>query len=136
MDAYHQHDIFVLACTVAPDGDRDGIPVVLMEAGKEGLPLISTAISGIPELVRHEETGLLVPPDDAIALAGAIARLAADPGLRARLGQNARDLVETDFSIESSSLQLAALFRSTCQHPEGDPMLASTSSVLAMPESA
>jgi colanic acid/amylovoran biosynthesis glycosyltransferase len=134
MAAYDEHDLFVLACTVAPDGDRDGIPVALMEAGKKGLPLVSTAISGIPELVRDGETGILVPPDDAIALGDTIARLAADPALRARLGRNARELVETEFSIESSTVRLAALFRNTCQRSEVDCMPASQSPVLAMPE--
>ena len=64
IDAYHQHDLFVLSCTVGPDGAKDGIPVVLMEAGEAGLPLISTDISGVPELVRHGHTVELVPADD------------------------------------------------------------------------
>lgn len=111
IDAYRQHDVFALACMVAPDGDMDGIPVVLMEAGLMSLPLISTSVSGIPELIRHTQTGLLVPPGDAAALADAIAALAADPGMRARLGKNVRALVQSQFDIESSTLQLAALFR-------------------------
>jgi len=115
IEAYDQHDLFVLACTIAPNGDRDGIPVVLMEAGMAGLPLISTPVSGIPELVRHEQTGWLVPAGDAAALADAIAVLAANPRLRIRLGQNARALVEAEFSIERSTLQLAALFQNTCR---------------------
>ena len=115
IEAYHRHDIFVLACVVTPDGDRDGVPVVLMEAGKVGLPLLSTPVSGIPELVCHGETGWLVPTGDAAALADAIVVLAADPGLRARLGKNARALVEAQFSIESNTLQLAALFQDTSQ---------------------
>ena len=118
IEACHQHDLFVLACTIAPGGDRDGIPVVLMEAGMAGLPLISTPVSGIPELVRHERTGWLVPTGDAAALADAIAVLAANPRLRIRLGQNARALVEAEFSIESSTLQLAALFQNICQQWE------------------
>ncbi len=113
--AYHQHDLFVLASIVAPDGDRDGIPVVLMEAGKIGLPLISTPISGIPELVRHDQTGWLVPSGDASALAEAIAVLSTNSALRKRMGQNARALVEAQFSIESNTLQLAALFQNTYQ---------------------
>jgi glycosyltransferase involved in cell wall biosynthesis len=113
--AYHQHDLFVLASVVTPDGDRDGIPVVLMEAGAVGLPLISTQVSGIPELVRHGQTGWLVPPGDTAALADAIAALDADPALRACLGQNARALVEAEFAIESNALHLAALFHNTYQ---------------------
>ena len=70
----------------------DGIPVVLMEAGAAGLPLVSTPVSGIPELVRHGQTGWLVAPGDAVELADAIATLATDPTLRQCLGQNARAL--------------------------------------------
>jgi glycosyltransferase involved in cell wall biosynthesis len=109
--AYQQHDLFVLASTLSPDGDKDGIPVVLMEAGALGLPLISTQVSGIPELVRHQQTGWLVPPGDPAALANAIATLAGDPELRVRLGQNARALVEAEFDIEDNARRLAALFQ-------------------------
>jgi colanic acid/amylovoran biosynthesis glycosyltransferase len=134
IDAYHQHDLFVLACTVAPDGAKDGIPVVLMEAGKEGLPLISTAISGIPELVRHAHTGWLVPTDDPTALADAIAGLAADPALRVRLGRNARALVESEFNIDRSTLQLAALFRETCPKSTEDISPPPTFSIPVIPD--
>jgi len=113
--AYRQHDLFVLASVVTPDGDRDGIPVVLMEAGAAGLPLVSTDVSGIPELVRHGETGWLVPPGDSNALADAIAALAADPALCMRLGQNARALVEAEFNIEGNALRLVKLFDATRQ---------------------
>lgn len=110
--AYAQSDLFVLASVVGRDGDRDGIPVVLMEAGMMGLPLISTQVSGIPELVRHGETGWLVRPGDSIALADAIAALAADLELRNRLGRSARALVGAEFSIKSNALRLGALFDS------------------------
>ena len=111
MDAYQQHDLFVLASVVAADGDRDGIPVVLMEAGAFGLPLISTEVSGIPELVRHGQTGWLVPPRHVAALADAISALALDPALRARLGRNARALVEDEFSSTRNAARMASLFR-------------------------
>jgi glycosyltransferase involved in cell wall biosynthesis len=113
--AYSQHDLFVLASVISPSGDRDGIPVVLMEAGAMGLPLISTRISGIPELVRHGQTGLIVPPGDPQALAEAITSLAADPTKRKQLGNNARNLVEAEFSIDSSVDRLAVLFQKICQ---------------------
>jgi glycosyltransferase involved in cell wall biosynthesis len=86
-----------------------------MEAGKVGLPLISTPVSGIPELVRHDQTGWLVPSGDAAALADAVAALVANPAVGARLGQNARALVEAQFNIESSARLLAALFQDTYQ---------------------
>ena len=114
--AYLKHDVFVLGATVAADGDKDGIPVVLMEAGAMGLPVISTPVSGIPELVRHEETGLLVAPGDSAGLAEAIATLAGDPARRTRLGRNTRALVQAEFNVESSAEELAGLFRDTIRH--------------------
>ncbi len=111
----NQYDLFVLAARVTPEGDMDGIPVVLMEAAAAGLPLVSTFVSGIPELVQHQQTGFLVQPNDPSALANAILALAADPSQRARLGQNARDLVEAQFSLQKSSLQLLALFYKVCR---------------------
>src|SRR5262249_54272891 len=86
-------DVFVLPCRRDRHGDMDGIPTVFMEAMATGRPVVSTAISGIPELVRDGETGLVVPPDDAGALAGALARLGRDSGLRQRLAVAARALV-------------------------------------------
>lgn len=85
---------FVMPCRQEPNGDMDGIPTVFMEAMATGRPVISSALSGIPELVRDGDTGLVVPPDDAPALAAAIARLAADDALRLRLGAAGRTLVE------------------------------------------
>jgi len=104
--AHRTHDVFALACAVSPDGDMDGIPVVLMEAGAMGLPLVSTLLSGIPELVRHESTGLLVPPEDPESLADALAALAVNPGLRADLGRNARALVEDQYDISRNAGRL------------------------------
>jgi glycosyltransferase involved in cell wall biosynthesis len=72
----------------------DGIPTVFMEAMATERPVISCALSGIPELVHDRETGLLVPPSDPGALADAIAHLAADPAARQRLGRQGRALVE------------------------------------------
>jgi colanic acid/amylovoran biosynthesis glycosyltransferase len=113
--AYYQHDLFVLASVVAFGGDRDGIPVVLMEAGALNLPLISTQISGIPELVRHNETGLLVPSGDAEALADAITTLATNSELRFCLGQQASSLVRSEFDIDCNILRLAALLQNVCR---------------------
>lgn len=86
--------VFVMPCRQDEDGDMDGIPTVFMEAMASGRPVISSGISGIPELVRQGETGLLVPPDDPSSLADAITRLARDETLRTRLGRQARMLVE------------------------------------------
>jgi colanic acid/amylovoran biosynthesis glycosyltransferase len=106
LNAYRCTDLFALACVVAPSGDRDGIPVVLMEAMATQVPVISTHVSGIPELVRNEETGLVVPPQDATALARAVARLSVDKALQERLAQNGRSLVEEDFEIRGTTTRL------------------------------
>jgi colanic acid/amylovoran biosynthesis glycosyltransferase len=110
---YGRHDLFVLASVVAPNGDRDGIPVVMMEAGACGLPLVSTAVSGIPELVRHGKTGLLAPPEDARSLADAITTLAANPLLRQELGEAARALVQEEYNIAINAQRLVECFRSS-----------------------
>lgn len=118
--AYYRNDLFVLACTVAPEGERDGIPVVLMEAGMAGLPLISTPVSGVPEIIHHGQTGWLAPTNDPAALADAIAVLAQDPALQRRLGENARALVEARFDLQKSVAQLAALWQETCARNAGN----------------
>jgi glycosyltransferase involved in cell wall biosynthesis len=104
-------DIFVLASVVAPNGDKDGIPVALMEAGAMGLPLISTRVSGIPELVQHGMTGLLVNAQDPTALADAIKDVISDASLRRELGQNARALIRTEFNIEINAGRVIEVFR-------------------------
>jgi glycosyltransferase involved in cell wall biosynthesis len=108
--AYGAADLFVLASRVADDGDRDGLPNVLMEAQALGLACVSTAVSAIPELIRHAQTGLLVPPDDAGALAAAIADLAADPVLRATLAAAGRGRVMADFTFAGGVGRLADRF--------------------------
>ena len=84
--AYQNADLFVLPSRIAADGDRDGLPNVLMEAQSQRLACLSTEISGIPELVRHGETGWLVPQQDVNALREALEKLISDPDLRTKLG--------------------------------------------------
>jgi glycosyltransferase involved in cell wall biosynthesis len=108
--AYRAADLFVLASRTAVDGDRDGLPNVLMEAQSQGLPCISTTVSGIPELIRDGETGLLVPPGDPRGLADALARLIRDPALRHHLGRAGEARVRARFAAEPGFDRLAAKF--------------------------
>jgi glycosyltransferase involved in cell wall biosynthesis len=108
--SYRRADIFALACRVAADGDRDGLPNVLVEASSQGLPCVSTVVSGVPELIEDGANGLLVPPDDPAALAEALRRLITDPGLRLRLGTAAEARVRGHFDHHASIGQLKALF--------------------------
>lgn len=101
-----QAQAFVLPCRVAEDGDRDGIPVVLMEAMASGLAVISGDLPTIRELVMHEQTGLMVEPGDVGALTEALERLAQDPSLSERLAVAGRSHVIEEFS---SSVNLARL---------------------------
>ena len=98
--------IFALPSVVTPRGDRDGIPVALMEAMARGVPVVSTQVSGIPELVEDGVTGLLAPPADAAALADALQRLLEDPALGARLARGARERVEREFDVRKESRKL------------------------------
>lgn len=108
---YRAADIFALASRVTDDGDRDGLPNVLVEAASQRLAVVSTKVSAIPELFTDGETALLVPPDDPQALADALERAIADPALRSRLGRAAEERVRVGFDHRSSVRFLATLFR-------------------------
>ena len=96
-------DMFVLPCVVAPDGDMDGIPVTLMEALACGCPVVSTDISGAPELVINDKTGLLLEPSDGQAVGQAMSRLITEPDLLAKLSRGGRDWVDEEFNISKSA---------------------------------
>lgn len=110
LDQYRKSDLFALACRITPDGDRDGLPNVLVEASSQRLVCVSTNISGIPELLKDGENGLVVPPEDPQALAAAIEKLICDPALRKRLGDAAEHRVRTEFDHHVSIRQLKTLF--------------------------
>ena len=100
--------VFVLPSVVDPDGGMDNLPTVIMEAMAAGLPVVSTATGGIPEMVVQNETGFLVPPGDAVALAGAIERLFDDLGLARCLGEGGFQRAKQLFSIEKNVRELLA----------------------------
>jgi len=102
--------IFTLPSVVAPNGDRDGIPVSLMEAMAAGAPVVSTRVSGIPELIEDEREGLLVSPHDPRALGQALARLLDDAALRRRLAVAARAKIEREFDAAREANKLLELF--------------------------
>jgi len=106
---YARADVVALPCVVAADGDRDGIPVSLIEALAAGLPVVSTTVSGIPELVTPD-VGLLVAPHDPAALATALGELLADPERRARLAAAGPDRVRQHFDVAASAERMARLF--------------------------
>ncbi|MBK1671373.1 colanic acid biosynthesis glycosyltransferase WcaL [Rhodovibrio sodomensis] len=109
--AYRASDLFVLASRIAPDGDRDGLPNVLMEAQSQGLACLATDVSAIPELIQDGATGRLVAPGDAAALAAALDQLIRDPGSRQALGQAGAVRVRAAFDAQAQIDALADLLR-------------------------
>ena len=97
----HGADVYALPCVWASDNDVDGLPQMLMEAMACGLPAISTRLVGIPDLIRHEETGLLVAPNDPVELADALTRLMRDRPLAARLAESGRHRVYERFDLKT-----------------------------------
>jgi glycosyltransferase involved in cell wall biosynthesis len=108
--AYASNDIFVLPCRIAGDGDRDGLPNVLMEAGSQGLTLVSTPISGVTELIEDGVTGCIVKPDDPKQLAEMMEKLMRNPTLRYKLGRAAAHRISQRFDHSKTMGGLTALF--------------------------
>jgi glycosyltransferase involved in cell wall biosynthesis len=122
-------DAMVLPSVITPDGMMDGIPVALMEAMLMGLPVVTTRVSGIPELVQDGRTGLLAPEKDARALADALERLYRDPALGARLAAAGRAHVLAAFNLQKSAARLREYLVSAAEGrampgPEGERRLA------------
>jgi glycosyltransferase involved in cell wall biosynthesis len=106
-------DILAAPSVPTSDGCCEGIPVVLMEAMASGVAVVASRISGIPELVDGEQSGLLVPPRDPLALARALQRLQGDADLRRRLGEMGREKVQREFNVDASAALLAERFRNS-----------------------
>lgn len=111
LSAYRDADLFVLPSKIAEDGDRDGLPNVLMEAQSQTLACLSTRVSAIPELIVDGETGRLCPPDAPEALAAAMQDLITHPDVRARLAVVGARRVRTDFDNVEGLDRLAARLR-------------------------
>ncbi|MGH3147844.1 MAG: glycosyltransferase family 4 protein [Rubrobacter sp.] len=110
IEAVQEAAVFVAPCVVGHDGNRDGLPTVLLEAMALGTPCVSTDVTGIPEVVHDGETGLVVPQHEPAALAGAIERLLDDPGLRVELAGRARRLIEAEFDVHRNAALLRDAF--------------------------
>jgi len=120
--AYRRADLFVLACRIADDGDRDGLPNVLVEAQSQRLACISTRVSAVPELIIDGETGVLVTAESVANLAAAITELARDGDRRRRLGAAAEARVRGAFDMEAGLTSLVSLFERERGEHGGGPI--------------
>jgi glycosyltransferase involved in cell wall biosynthesis len=109
IEMYRHATLVALPCVIGENGDRDGIPNVLVESLYMGVPVVSTPVSGIPELITPEVNGLLVAPRDSAALAAAIGRLFADPRLCSRLALAGRQTVLARFDMARNATRLLQL---------------------------
>ncbi len=121
--AYQRAAVFALPCIIAKDGNRDGLPTVMLEAMAAGLPVVATTVTGNPEIVDDGVNGLLVPPEDVPALAEALARLLQDETLRREMGAAARSKVEQCFDVRRNVAQLRQwLAEPVAPAPEPEPL--------------
>ncbi len=109
---YRRAALFCLPCVIAADGDRDGLPTAVLEAMAAGVPVVTTSLNGLAEVVIDGRTGVVVPPNDPVAVAAALRRLLADPAAAASLGRAGRAHVERCFDVSRSVARLRSLFPS------------------------
>ncbi len=107
---YEQAALFALSCQITKNGDRDGIPNVLLEAMAMGLPVVATSVSGITELVESEQNGLLVPPEDHFALARAMKQILVKPDAYKSFGHKGQEKIKQDFGLKLNVSRLINLF--------------------------
>ena len=110
LHAYQRADIFALTPCVTADGDRDGVPNVIVEAMACGLPVLTTDAGGVTEVVRHGVNGLVASPHDVGTLARHLADLVTDATLRRELGEAGRRMVEERFDVRSAARELSVVF--------------------------
>ena len=120
LTALRRADLFCLPARVAADGDRDGLPNVVMEAMSQELPVVATRVAGIPEVVAEGVTGLLVPEEDSGALASALAGLAQDPARRLAMGRAGRRRIALAFGAERGVARLATRFGLVAAPPRAE----------------
>jgi glycosyltransferase involved in cell wall biosynthesis len=122
VQSYRHCNVFVQPSRITADGDRDGIPNVMLEAMSMARAVVATRVSGIPEVLEHEVNGLLVEADDASAMASAIERLLDDEDLATRLGARARHTIQRDFDNDTNLALLMHLMEA--DHACGDACVA------------
>jgi colanic acid/amylovoran biosynthesis glycosyltransferase len=112
-DLMHKNDVFVLPCIETHNGDKDGLPNVLLESLSTGLPVVTSSISAIGELVKHKKTGIIINPYNERNIAQGILQLVRCPDLYKQISLNGRVLIEQSFNIKDSTDQLVELFSKT-----------------------
>ncbi len=117
LDTYRSSDLFILPSRIDKTGDRDGLPNVIVEAQSQRLAVVSTNISGIPELIETGENGLLIDPDDRENLTAAILNLATDPGLRKAMGKAGEKKVREQFSHKQTIGELVSYLNHSLERP-------------------
>jgi colanic acid/amylovoran biosynthesis glycosyltransferase len=114
--AMREAAVFAVPCVTASTGDRDGLPTVMLESMALGTPVVATSVTGIPEVVQHERTGLLLEERRPEEFAAALKRMLDDPELGARMAVAARDVIEQDFDIHRNAAKLREVF-AACHRP-------------------
>lgn len=107
----HKAAVFAAPCVIGQDGNRDGLPTVLLESMALGTPCVSTDVTGIPEVILNEQTGLMVQQHNHKSLAIALERLLVDSQLRVKLSQQARLLIENQFDVHANAKKIRTLFQ-------------------------
>jgi colanic acid/amylovoran biosynthesis glycosyltransferase len=122
VEAVGQAGALAMPCVVGGDGNRDGLPTVLLEAMALGTPCVSTDVTGIPEVIENDRTGLMVRQNDPAELAAAIERLLSDPPLQQRLASAARAQIEARFDGRRTAAELRSIFEACLVQPAAAPV--------------